>query len=65
MVTLDSQYISTLVGAKHTKARPDRVQAWPNTPSNLLIRFHMDMVITKNASHLNTDEEKKDMQKQR
>ena len=63
MITLDSQWISTLVGAKHTQAMADRVQAWPTTPSNQLTRFHMEMVIARNASHLNTDEEKKEYAK--
>ena len=57
-VTLDSQWISTLVGASHTPAMADRVQAWPTTPCTSLSLDHMQMVIRRNATHLETAEER-------
>ena len=58
-VTLDSQWISTLVGASHTPAMADRVQAWIRTPFRQLPITHMRMVIARNARHLDTNEERK------
>ena len=58
-VTLNLQWISTLVGASHTPAMADRVQAWIRTPCGQLSITHMTMVIARNATHLDTKEEKK------
>ena len=62
-VTLDSQWISTLVGAGHTQALADRVQAWSSTPCTQVRTQHMQWVIERNAKHLNTNEEKKEFAK--
>ena len=59
-VTLDSQWISTLVGASHMPAMADRVQAWITTPCGQLSRDHMKLVIARNAIHLDSNEERRE-----
>ena len=58
-VTLDSQWISTLVGASHTPAMADRVQDWQTTPCGNLKLDHMKLVIARKATHLDTAEERR------
>ena len=58
-VTLNLQWISTLVGASHTPAMANRVQAWIRMPCGQLSITHMKMVIARNATHLDTIEERK------
>ena len=57
-VTLDLQWISMFMGASHTLAMADRVQAWLRTPCQYVSTDHMFLVLMRNATHLKTDEER-------